>query len=100
MDDLEDYGMRHGGAGKKYTGWKGPLKDVDGNTVTELSIGVNINGKEVEIPLIVPSLSEKETTRLLSKKKPTDAILKKAYDHAITRMKLGKSPFKEPEDDE
>ncbi len=98
MDD--DYGMRHGGAGKKYTGWKGPLKDVDGNTVTELSIGVNIDGKEIEIPLIVPSLSEKETTRLLSKKKPTDAIVKKAYEHAITRMKLGKSPFKEPEDDE
>ena len=41
----EDYGMRHGGAGKKYTGWKGPLKDVEGNTVTELSIGVNIDGK-------------------------------------------------------
>ena len=96
----EDYGMRHGGAGKKYTGWKGPLKDVDGNTVTELSIGVNINGKEIEIPLIVPSLSEKETTLLLSKKKPTDKIVKKAYEHAVTRMNLGKSPFKEPEDDE
>ncbi len=110
MDDLPDYGMRHGGAGKKYTGWKGELKRLDDPTQvsTEISTTVGLNGKEVEIPLIVPTLNKKELDFLLSvdpKSKEFGArlpksVMKKAIDHAVTRIKSGKSPFKEPEDDE
>ncbi|CAB4160564.1 hypothetical protein UFOVP765_23 [uncultured Caudovirales phage] len=106
----EDYGMRESGSGKKYTGWKGELKRLDNpNQVsTEISTTVGLNGKEVEIPLIVPTLNKKELDFLLSvdpKSKEFGArlpssVMKKAIDHAVTRMKLGKSPFKEPEDDQ
>lgn len=108
MDD--DYGMRHGGAGKKYTGWKGELKRLDdpNQVSTEISMTVGLNGKEVEIPLIVPGLSKKELNFLLSvdpqsekfKNKLPSSVIKKAIDHASMRLKQGKSPFKEPEDDE
>jgi len=97
----KDYGMRHNPAdGKKYTGWKGEFTDIEGNAVTEMSIGVNINDKETEIPLIVPNSTDSEIQRLLNKKPPTDAMIKKAYDWAVTRIKNNQSPFKNPEDDQ
>ncbi len=106
---MPDYGMRHGGAGKKYTGWLGEKKRLDNpNEVsTEISIGVAMKGKEVEIPLMVPSLDKKELNYLLSVdpknkdffNKMPKSILEKAMSHAEMRMKQGKSPFKEPEDD-
>jgi hypothetical protein len=110
MDDFEDYGMRESGAGKKYTGWKGELKRLDdpNQVSTEISMTVGLNGEEVEIPLIVPGLNQKELNFLLSvdpqsekfKSKLPSSIIKKAIDHASMRLKQGKSPFKEPEDDE
>lgn len=106
---MPDYGMRHGGANKKYTGWLGEQKRIDdpSQVSTEISVGVGIGGKEVEIPLMVPTLDKKELKYLLSVNpdrpdffdKMPQTILKKAIDHAQTRMKQGKSPFKEPEDD-
>jgi hypothetical protein len=106
---MPDYGMRHGGAGKKYSGWLGEKKRLDdpSQISTEISIGVGMNGKEVEIPLMVPGLDKKELNYLLSvdpqKKdffsKMPKSILEKAMSHAEMRMKQGKSPFKEPEDD-
>lgn len=106
---MPDYGMRHGGAGKKYSGWLGEKKRLDdpSQISTEISIGVGMNGKEVEIPLMVPGLDKKELNYLLSvdpqKKdffsKMPKSILEKAMGHAEMRMKQGKSPFKEPEDD-
>ena len=65
-----------------------------------MSIGVNINDKETEIPLIVPSSTDSEIQRLLNKKPPTDAMIKKAYDWAVTRINNNQSPFKNPEDDQ
>lgn len=105
---MADYGMRHGGAGKKYTGWLGEQKRIDGKGVsTEISIGVGINGKETEIPLMVPGLSDKELYFLLSVDPSSEKfgrdlpkeIINKAIDHATMRINQGKSPFKEPEDD-
>ena len=106
---MVDYGMRHDGASKKYTGWLGEQKRLDDpkSVSTEISIGVGMNGKEVEIPLMVPTLDKKELKYLLSvdpsKKdffdKMPKTIINKAMEHANMRMKQGKSPFKEPEDD-
>jgi len=87
-----DYGTRADGS-KKGRGYFGELKRPDGNVSTELSIGVSVDDREMEIPLLVPTLTKSEINRLLADKPPTDAIIKKAFDHAMTRMKQGKSPF-------
>jgi hypothetical protein len=65
MDD--DYGMRHNPAdGKKYTGWKGIHINKEGKKVTEHSMGFGMNGKEVEIPMIVPSTTKEELDIILN----------------------------------
>jgi len=90
----------------KGRGYLGEIKRPDGSVMTELSIGVGINGKEVEIPLIVPTLSKKEIEYLKnadieSKQffdKMPKSLLEKAYDHAVTRIKQGQSPFASDEE--
>lgn len=105
---MPDYGMRHGGAGKKGSGWLGPMNRLDRpeDVSTEISIGVSLNGKQTEIPLMVPGLDKKELNFLLSvdpsskefTKNLPDSIVRKAVDHAAMRIKQGKSPFKEEQD--
>jgi hypothetical protein len=92
------YGNRPDGT-PKGRGYFGELKRPDGDMSTELSIGVSINGKETEIPLLVPTLNKREVQRLLRDEKPTEGIIKKAYDHALMRMKQGKSPFAGDDDE-
>jgi hypothetical protein len=95
-----DYGSRPDG-GKKGSGFFGEIKRPDGNVMTEISIGVGLNGKEVNIPLIVPTLDKKEMQYLLRNDpnspqfmdKLPPSIMNKAVDHAVMRMKEGKSPF-------
>lgn len=92
------YGLRVDGT-PKGTGYFGPLKMEDGNTATEISVGVEYDGKEVEIPTLVPTLSEKEKKWLLAGNDPRTntetgkQIMKKAIDHANKRINEGKSPF-------
>lgn len=94
------YGKRPDGTDKG-RGWMGEIKRPDGNVMTEISIGVGINGKEVDIPLIVPTLTKKEIN-WLKNNDPEDktfmdkmpkGIIEKAVDHASQRIKEGKSPF-------
>lgn len=86
------YGKRSDGAFKG-PGFLGPLKRPDGNVSTELSVGVGIDGKEMDIPLIVPTLTKKEIDHLLKDGEPTDKMVGKAIEHAVKRMKEGKSVF-------
>jgi hypothetical protein len=100
-----DYGNRPDGSAKG-NGFFGELKRPDGGVSTEISVGVGINGKEMDIPLIVPTLTKKELNYLLS----TDikgksffnnmppSIMDKAYEHAKTRIKSGMSPFAGPDE--
>ena len=100
-----DYGDRKDGSAKG-SGFFGELKRPGGGVSTEISVGVGMDGKEMDIPLIVPTLHKKELDYLLK----TDlkdksffsnmprSIMKKAFDHASTRVKAGKSPF--ADDDE
>jgi len=62
---------------------------------------VNLYGKEMEIPSMVPGLSRGQVERLVSGKfsprsnNPEDeAIKRRAISHAIKRLNQGKSPFK------
>lgn len=56
---------------------------------------MNLDGKEIEIPTLVPTLTQEEVNHLLSGKAPTKDIMNKAVNHAIERMKQGKNPFAE-----
>jgi len=78
----------------KGPGFLGTLKRPDGKVSTEISIGVNFDGKEVLIPALVPTLNQNEIKWLLKGNDPTPRIIHKATQHAIQRMKEGKSPFK------
>jgi hypothetical protein len=100
-----DYGNRPDGS-PKGMGFFGELKRPDGSVSTEISVGVGVDGKEMDIPLIVPTLTKKELNYLLK----TDingknffnnmppSIMDKAYEHAQTRMKSGLSPFAGPDE--
>ena len=93
--DTKFYGLRHDGTAKG-SGYFGELKRPDGDISTELTIGVNINGKEMEIPTLVPTLSEKQKDWLLThpaNEKLPDDIEKAAVAHARQRLKEGLSVF-------
>ena len=90
----QGYGNRLDGT-KKGLGFLGELKRPDGAVSTELSIGVNFDGKEREIPALVPTLTKQEVDYLLNGGKPTKEIVRKAVEHARGRISSGKSPFAE-----
>ena len=80
---------------KKGPGFFGTLKRPDGKVSTEISIGVTFDGKEVQIPSLVPTLTPGEINMLLEGNDPTPAMVQKAVDHAKERMSRGLSPFEE-----
>lgn len=89
-------GNRVDGTPKGY-GFLGLLQRPDGDWSTELSVGVEIDGNEVEIPLLVPTLTKSEQAWLLSadlgKMDVPQEILDKAISHARKRIQGGLSPF-------
>lgn len=87
-----DFGNRADGS-KKGNGFLGVLQRPDGGVSTEITVGVNINGKETDIPTLVPTLTKAEVDSLLKGDKPSDAIVQKAVDHAKSRIAAGKSVF-------
>lgn len=97
------WGKREDGTDKGY-GFLGLLKRPDGGVSSEISVGVQINGKEVEIPTMVPTLTRAEVQKLLSIKldgsadEIPDAIVDKAVAFAKKRIAAGKSPFAGPDE--
>ena len=103
---VSDDSIRNDGT-QKQTGYFGTLKmqDGSGKDATEISIGVEIEGKETEIPTLVPTLSESEKNYLLKGGSPNDkknpiaqSIIKKAVDFAYSRKKEGKPYFADNEE--
>tara|TARA_R110000868_G_scaffold139445_4_gene354269 strand:- start:1395 stop:1709 length:315 start_codon:yes stop_codon:yes gene_type:complete len=88
------FGARPDGT-PKGKGWFGPLRHTSGDVSTELSIGINFDGKERLIPAIVPNLTKSQLQILLDGKRPTNDIIDKAVEFARKRIKEGKSPFAE-----
>jgi hypothetical protein len=91
---------RADGSVKSVRGYLGPVENtVQGGTMTEVSIGTEINGKKMEIPTMVPTLTEDEVKALSSMKLEGNAksipksIIMKAKEHARMRLEQGKSPF-------
>jgi tape measure domain-containing protein len=93
-----DLGNRKNGT-KKGLGFLGPLVDSSGNFVTEFTVGVNIEGKEIEIPTLVPTLNKEEINKILTLKEsdviPTE-IIDKAVAFAKTRLEKGLDVFASP----
>ena len=89
---------------QKGTGFFGLLKRPDGKVSTEISIGLDMNGKEINVPLLIPSLTFEELNYLLQTnveskdflKNIPPSIMDKAYNHAQERIKAGLSPFALP----
>jgi hypothetical protein len=82
----------------KGSGFLGFLKRPDGKISTEISVGVPINGKETQIPTIVPTLNQQELDYLLNNPihegHPIPrGIIQKAVAHAQSRIAQGQSPF-------
>lgn len=95
--DPEQFGTRPDGS-KKGTGFLGVLKGANGSAMTEFSVGVKIDGKEMDVPTLVPTLSRAEVKTVLNLKdgeKLPEAIVQKAVDHAKDRIAQGKSVFAE-----
>lgn len=95
----KSYGKRADGT-EKGTGWLGEFKLPDGSVATEYSIGVTIDGKEVEIPTLVPTLTQDEIDLMVNdiipnNKDVPDEIFQKAIDHAYDMIDKGRSPFKQ-----
>lgn len=96
---LAPYGMRYGNdqaVNNPFTakgkGYFGQLPAQNG-VATELSSIFEHNGKQVEHPLIVPTLTKQELQHLTAGNEPTPEIYSKAEQFAIGRIKQGKSPF-------
>ncbi len=94
---------------KKGNGFLGPLIRMDGRGISsEIANGYEIDGKQIELPLMVPTLTKAEVIELMSL--PTDAhgefikggqgisksIERKAIDHAMKRLKQGLPVFAQP----
>jgi hypothetical protein len=94
MEERRDGLMRMDGT-LKGPGFFGRIDRPDGDYSTELSIGVEFDGKEVQIPTLVPTLTPGEVDFLINGNDPTPEIFEKAVKHAIDRKKGGLSPFYE-----
>ena len=89
---------------QKGSGFFGLLQRPDGKVSTEISIGLDIGGKEINVPLLIPSLTFEELNYLLQSnvdskdflKNLPPSIMDKAYNHAEQRIKAGLSPFALP----
>ena len=92
--------QRSDGTQKSNRGFLGGIRNnVTGGTMTELSIGVEIDGKETQIPALVPTLTEEEIGILQNNdfegraSEIPESIKEKAKKHAEGRIAAGKSPF-------
>jgi hypothetical protein len=67
---------------------------MEGKSMSEYSVGVEIDGKEMDVPSMVPTLSNDELDDVLHGN-ITDSIQRKASDHAKQRISEGKSVLAE-----
>jgi len=97
----KDYGSRPDGSSKS-KGFLGEIKLPDGKVATEYSTqsgAIKVDGKQIDFPTLVPSLSKEEVllmqNEIIPNKKPIpEAIMQKAIEHAKMRLAKKLSPFK------
>lgn len=89
---MADYGNRADGT-KKGRGYYGEIKMNDGSVMTEMGVNETVDGKDVHYPLVYPGMPRADIDHLTSGKRPTGSMFDGALDHAMRRIKDGKSPF-------
>ena len=77
----------------KGRGYFGPIPTPDGRTATELSIGVEMDGKNYQIPNLVPGVTREQIDAMISGGKITPAELLAAKLHFMKRFAAGLSPY-------
>jgi len=102
--DPRTWGTRPDGS-KKGQGFLGLLRRPDGGVSSEISIGVEMDGKEISLPLMVPTLTRDEVKTLLALPQDENfnrnlppSIRDKAITFARRRLAQGKSTFASPEE--
>ena len=82
---------------KSNQGYLGQIKDNKGYTMTEQSIDVDIDGKKVLMPLLVPGLNNDEIAAIRANESNDNKFIQSAYkkaeEHGKQRIKEGQSPF-------
>ena len=87
---------------QKGRGFFGPLRRPDGGAMTEYSIGVQIDGREVDVPSLVPTLNAREVRAILSAKEGEQlpgSVYAKAAAFARDRLAQGLPPFARPDEE-
>lgn len=93
LGDRGKYGVRHQPEqGYKGKGFLGIIKGSDGKDMTEYTVGVNINGRKVDVPTLVPTLTREEVEKIQNYQ-IDENIQKKARKHALDRLKQGRSIY-------
>lgn len=100
-DQMDDSMYRPDGSVKSMKGYLGAIERSDGTVSTEISAGYEIDGEEMDIPLMVPGLTKEEIDYLITTdiesedffKNMPKSIEDKAIAHARKRIKEGKSVF-------
>lgn len=95
---LSPGGLRHSGMAPKGMGFFGPIATPTGDVSTEISVEEEMNGQNVEFPLLVPTLSADELSGVVGGNSPSPDVLDKARSHALARILRGLSPFAGPQD--
>lgn len=87
----------------KSTGWLGPSTNALGQNVSEYGFTAPIDGREVEVPSIVPGLTGDQLRAVLAASAghgpPPRDVMDAAYEHARGRIGAGLSPFWNPAQD-
>jgi hypothetical protein len=82
----------------KGRGFMGAIPTSEGMPMTELSSSFELDGKVIQHPLIVPTLTAQELQHLQMGGEPTPDIYSKAQQFALSRLQQGLSPFATPQD--
>ncbi len=108
VEDVDIFGADQGmyradGAKKSARGFIGPVRNlITGGTMTEFSTDMEYDGKKIQIPTMVPTLSQEEIAYMqrMEPGKGWDmsnplvlTIINKARAHARKRLDEGKNPF-------
>jgi hypothetical protein len=95
---MADDALRPDGS-RKGSGFLGTLKRPDGGVMSELSVGLPVNGQETDIPSIVPGLTKAELDAILKWQEGQElpnSVYDKALAFAKQRAAQGRPFFAQP----
>lgn len=93
----KNFGTRQDGTpkGHGFLGVLGGRGNNMGQVMTEYTVGLEIDGKEMDVPTLVPTLTPREVNMVLNGRL-NETIMQKAADHARSRLQQGYSVFADP----